>query len=270
MEFTALVEYSHRLSASLLGVLVLAMAALAWRTRRDDRLATVPSTIALALVVVAALLGAITVLTELEWWIVLVHLGIAELLVACLVVASLAGWRSRVRADDAPGGAREYDGPASTTVAMLVGTFGLILLGSYMVGLGYGSACATWPLCRGELFPIGESYAIHMLHRYVAGAVGVLIAWTALAAWSRRRLRQDVAWASIAVACAFAIQMIAGAALVWSGFALPLRALHLGLATLLWTMVVLQAALVFLRGVRGLEGIERGSDRASRLEGAAS
>ena len=87
LDAAALIEYSHRVSASVLGLLVLALAALAWTTYRKDRWISVPAIAAVGLVFVAAGLGALTVWTELDWWLRLLHLAIAESLVACLALA---------------------------------------------------------------------------------------------------------------------------------------------------------------------------------------
>ena len=241
MELETLIEYSHRLSAALLGVLVLATFALGWRAYTRWRPATVSSALALVLVVVAAILGGITVLTELAWWGIVVHLAIAEALVACLVVASAEGWIIGKGTDRGNHGSREPGGFRLLAAGALAGTFALILAGSYMVGRGYGSSCATWPLCREALLPEGEAYMVHMLHRYVAAAAGVVVAAMAGWAWSRRDSRPDLVWPSLVVAGLFVLQTLMGAVTVWTGFAPALRSLHLMVATVTWASLVLVA-----------------------------
>ncbi|MXW28464.1 MAG: hypothetical protein F4Z80_06290, partial [Chloroflexi bacterium] len=61
-------EFSHRLSASALGVLVLIASVLAWRQVPRFQLSLIATGAALVLVVAAALLGGLTVLTELALW----------------------------------------------------------------------------------------------------------------------------------------------------------------------------------------------------------
>ena len=240
-----LIEYSHRLSAALLGALVLLTVVLAWRNYRLRTPAALFSALALLLVLVAAVVGGVTVRMDLAWWVVVVHLAIAELVVGCLVVASAAGWgvlgmRRRNIADYPTG-----DGFRILVVAAVLGTLGLILLGSYMVGLGYGSACATWPLCRGDLLPDGVASTVHMLHRYVAAVVAVLVATITVSAWRLRDRRPDLAWASVAAAALFALQSIAGAATVWTGFAQALKATHLAVGTVTLASLVLVAYRLF-------------------------
>jgi len=269
LEFDTLIEYSHRLSAVVLGVLVLATTVMAWRAYRADRRVTVVSTLALALVVVAAALGWATVGSELAWGPRLLHLGVAELLVACMVVVSVTGWGGR---DSTAADGLSFRGPDWFKVLVastIVGAFALILLGSYMVGQGYGSSCATWPLCRGSVLPQGDAYMIHMAHRIAAALVGVLIAAMTVSAWSRRAWRPELLWASLIALGLFVVQSLVGAVTVWAGFSTALRALHLSMATLLWVSLVFTAALTFVRRRFELRGAEGSRERVPELERVA-
>ena len=262
LEAAALIEYSHRLSAVLLGVLVLASAGVAWRAYRHYPQVIASAGAAVALTLLAALLGAASVLTELTSWVVLLHLGVAELVVACVVVAWVGAWT--VTRNREPGGVtRDEPNGSSLLISLtLVATFGLILSGSYMVGQGYGSACGTWPLCRGSVLPSGDPYLIHMSHRLVALLVGVLVIWLAASAWSRRSKRPDLAWASGAVAGLYLAQVLIGAATVWTGFSVQLKSLHLSVATLLWASLVALGAMSWTTGRLGLGRHGRGPSPA--------
>ena len=70
-----LIEYSHRLSGSALGLLVIAVVVLAWTFYRSRPWVLAPSIFGLVMVVIAGILGGITVLTDLAWWVRLLHLG---------------------------------------------------------------------------------------------------------------------------------------------------------------------------------------------------
>ena len=267
LEVHTLIEYSHRLSATLLGLLVVAGAAVAWRTRRGNPLALAAMGVALVLVMVAAALGGVTVVTELAWWVVLLHLALAETVVACLAVASVAGWRAAPLERSGAAGIAESGRYQMLLVITLMGTFGLMLSGSYMVGLGYGSSCATWPLCNGSVLPQGEAYMVHMTHRYAAGAVGALTAMVALSAW-RRRPSSPVGWAATALLGLFLVQAALGAATVWTGFAAGLKSIHLVVATLVWVALVYLAALSFpVRGIE-LRRLSKGPEPLAGLEGS--
>ena len=240
-----LIEYSHRLSASLLTVLVVATAALSWRYYRNRPWVMLPSALALGLVVLAAVLGAATVLTELSSWFVMLHLGIAEMLIGALIVAAIAGWSAA-----APLPGTDADAQPRTMFKWvmpytIVGVLTLILWGSYMVGYGAGSACSTWPLCRGSLFPDGTASAIHMGHRLFVGVVGLFVAGTSFSAWSRRRAHSAAAWTGALLLAVYGLQVLLGAATVWTGFPAEMKALHLSLATLVWIILVVVATMVY-------------------------
>ena len=241
-----MIEYSHRLSASVLSLFVLGTAVLAWLQFRENRVVIFSSIAALVLVVVAAILGGITVLTELEWWVVLFHLAIAEILLASLIVAAIGGW-SGSRLESQSTEARPGPTTRNLAIAAIVGTFILILSGSYMVGYGAGTSCATWPLCRGSFWPSdAAAYLIHMGHRYIAALVGLVVL---AAAWHVIRNLEDnppARMAAVAVILAFAIQIVIGAAVIWTKFGADFKAVHLSVATLVWAALVTMVGLIYL------------------------
>ena len=252
-ERAPLVEFSHRVVASVVGLLTLAVAVLAVRRHKADPWIKLPSLAGAFLVLVAALLGAVVVWTELAWWVRLVHLGIAEGVVACMVVVTLVTWRSEGGAADDGGGS---DGWTDALIlASLAGTFLVILWGSYMVGYGAGSSCGTWPLCRGSLLPEGAAYAIHMVHRFMSAAAGVVLLASALMVLRRGVRVPALSLAAWLVLAALAGQVLLGAWTVWAGFTIEMRAVHLAGATLLWAAVVGLATLYGMpRKLHGLEG----------------
>lgn len=239
-----LIEYSHRLSGSVLGLLVIATTAIVWMRFRANRLVWYMSVSALVLVIVAGIFGGITVLTELAWQYRLLHLAIAEMLIACLIVAAIAGWNpysSTLTATNS----EQADSLKPLIIASVVGAFVLILSGSYMVGEGYGTSCATWPLCRGSILPEGWAYIVHMGHRYIAAVVGIVILWTAWRAWTSASAESPVRLAAASLAAAFALQIVVGAFVVWGGFTADLKATHLSLATLVWVGLITLSALIY-------------------------
>ena len=66
--------------------------------------------------------------------------------------------------------------------ALVVLTFGLIVLGALVRAHGAGLACPDWPLCFGELLPpMDFKVAFEWTHRLVAGCVALLFAGLAVA-----------------------------------------------------------------------------------------
>ena len=244
-DFATLLEYSHRLSASLLGVLVLGTTIIVLSRYRHIRWGKNSILTALALVFVAAILGGATVLTELAWWLRLIHLGVAEVAVGALVIAVVVSWRVGVAKQD-DSDTRVEAGTSKLIIAALVGVFLLILSGSYIVGAGYGSSCGTWPLCNGSLFPEGRAYIEHMGHRYFAAIIGLLVLAVAYKAWQARFRLPSMGWSGALLFLAFAAQILVGAFTVWLGFTPEIKAIHLSMATLVWIALVFVAGLAYL------------------------
>lgn len=265
-EIDTLIEYTHRLSASALSLLMLATAGMSWVFYRSKPWIMISSGSGLALVAVAAALGGATVLTELAWWVRLLHLAIAESVVAAMVIVNVVGWRWPGQSPAQESNARETDWFNRLILATIAGVFLLILSGSYMVGYGAGSSCATWPLCNGSLFPEGAPYAIHMGHRLLSALVGILIIATAVAANLRGGQRPGLRWAGLILAAVFVIQIMVGAGTVWSGFASQMKAMHLSFATLVWVALMFLATLVYSRQRLQFRSVEPSPGRASELE----
>src|SRR6266568_9140659 len=174
--------YKRLVYLTLLSGLTLAALALWTLLRcRSDRRALAFVGAAVVLYWLQAILGAITVLLELPDTWVTVHLANAELLLAVLTVYAVV-----IRWPAAGAGLAKPSAFTWLTVSAAAGTFVLMLSGAYVRGDGATAACSTWPLCDDGI-PVSGAAAIHMAHRYIAAAVGVVVAGAVAGAWSRRR-----------------------------------------------------------------------------------
>jgi len=233
----AIIEYSHRTTASLTSTLVVVTAVAAWIAWRQRRDIVVPATVALGLLVVQVALGAITVRLELPPMIVLAHLATAMALLGAVCVTAVAAIvpRSAGRADRAS--VRLSRGTAA-------GTYILILSGSLVVGSGASGSCNAWPLCGGGFsFAFDGLPAIQLLHRGVAALIGVLIVVSLLTLLARYHGHRAVRATVALTLAALAFQVAVGAALVALHLPAALRGLHLALASAVWAGTVVLAVL---------------------------
>lgn len=227
-------EHSHRTVASVVGLLVLALAVWALARYRRRPLVLWPSLGALVLVTVQAGLGALVVLQRLRAELVTAHLGLGMLVVACLVTVTVAasepaalarraaaahradstpasastGRRAATahRADSTPAGAsaaRRAGGRdrrlarAATAVAALA--FVQILVGGHVTGIGAGLAYTDFPLTGGAVVPAvaSEQEAFHVAHRLLAYALAAATVYLcARAVRYRREAVADGVWSS--------------------------------------------------------------------------
>ena len=241
-----LIEYSHRLVASVVGVLVLATAVIVWRSYRWQPWLLVPATLGIILLVIQVLLGGVTVMNELSPGLVVAHLAVAEALMASMLVVCLVSFRGApsTGAGEAAG-AKADPFPILALSAVLAG-YALLLTGSYVASSGAVASCGqSWPLCQGQLIPDGLYPSMHMLHRVVALPVGALIVTVLFLAWRRRGRGGPLGWTATVVGALFLGQIIVGASVLWAGFPLAVRLLHLVLATLVWTGLAAMAFLAY-------------------------
>ena len=237
LDVHAIIEYSHRTTASLTSTLVVLTAVVAWVAWRRRRDIVIPATVALVLLVVQVVLGAITVRLELPPMIVLAHLATAMALLAAVCVTAVAVIVPRPAVPAGRGSVRLARAAAG-------GTYLLILSGSLVVGSGASGSCNAWPLCGGGFSLAFDGYpAIQLLHRGLAAAVGLLIVFSLLALLNRYREERAVRATVALTLAALAFQVAVGAAVVTLHLPAALRGLHLALASAVWAGTVILAVL---------------------------
>jgi protoheme IX farnesyltransferase len=208
------IEYSHRLTASIVSTLTiaLALAIILWARQRRY---IIPTAIAIVLLIVQIVLGGITVLYELPQTIVTAHLGTALAFFAMMIVlAGLLGKNQPVTGTYRS--AKKFAGVALTGTIL---TYGLLLSGSNVRGTGSTLVCPGWPLCGRANIPdsVVPYVVINLFHRGVATIVGLFLIGVILYAWRRRREAPRQARLAILAGVLFVIQAGVGAALVLVG-----------------------------------------------------
>lgn len=237
------IEFSHRVMASVVVVLIALLVVTAWRHYRHDRRILGTSIAALGLVLAQALLGAIVVWFELEADLVTAHLAAAMTLVAVLVyltllVSSLEGTRFVASRSIARKG---------RVIAFFV--FMLLLVGSYVTGRSAGYVFDDWPLMNGQLIPelTSDAESLHFIHRVMAFCIGVFVALFCLRVIRRQHeLATQARLARVALVL-YGVQVLLGAGNVF--FPPPSRmnealvTLHLLTAASIWGSLVALAAI---------------------------
>src|SRR5256714_3329053 len=258
LDLHAIIEYSHRTTASLTSVLVVLTAAVAWLAWRKRRDIVIPATIALGLLIVQVVLGAITVRLELPPMIVLAHLATAMALLGALCVTAVAALTP------APAGTVDRSSIRWTFLAA-GGTYLLIISGSLVVGSGASGSCDAWPLCGGGFsFGFDGLPAIQLLHRGLAAVIGLLIVFSLVSVLARHRRQPPVRPPVPLHLSALAFQVAVGAAVVTLHLPAVLRGLHLALASAVWAGTVVLAVLAGRLPVAGVRSDERGAARPIR------
>ena len=216
-DIPTVIEWSHRLVASVLSVLVVALAAYGWRLRAAG--GEVPGVraayVGVVLLVIQVLLGAVTVKTGLTPVLVILHLGTAMLLLASLIAAARAPWTLT------PG-----------TRHLLSLAFITVLFGALTANLGAMASCGGFPLCNGQLIPTAGPLAwTQWIHRLLAYSLAGYLIW-----WVVRAPRR--AWWLLGIV---ALQIAIAATMIALGFPSGLQAAHAGVGAAVWAAMVIAA-----------------------------
>jgi len=255
----ALKEMIHRYAASALGLLILAIAGVAWLNRRDPAQPMRLPGFLVALVVFQGLLGMWTVTLLVKPAVVTAHL------VGGLATMALCWWLAlRVDRTTRPPGERGLRRLAAAGLVVLVLQ---IMLGGW-VSTNYSAlACPDFPTCQKSFWPemdfkdafvlwrgLGIDYeggvldhparvAIHFVHRIGAVVTALVLgflAWRAVRTGQSRAVRV----AGAALAALLVVQWTLGPVMVLKALPLELATAHNGVAALL--VLAMVALLRFL------------------------
>jgi heme A synthase len=248
LDLNTIIEYSHRTAASIVALMMITLAVLAWRRHRGNRALLIAAVAAAGLVVAQGLLGALTVEHDLDEGLVAAHLGLAMALFALTIFI----WRaSKVENHGHPPaeGGRGFRPLAVISSGL---AFCTIVAGGYMAGtqnygranyqLGDGAhhACGKeFPTCNGGFLPFGNTRLvdIHLTHRVFVYLTTIFVLSLVVLALRRRPSDGVLRNARIAGAILVA-QVLVGALNVWLDEYEGLIVLHLALGTLLWGTLV--------------------------------
>ena len=241
MDFDTLIEYGHRLAALAVSLLVVALATVAWWPRRAAvrRPLRVLSLLAVLLLVVQVLLGAVTVWLELPPTTVVLHFGTALALLVVLAVGACIGLAGAERP------AVRRDRATRTLKTLAAFAFGVALLGAMVANLDAGPACLGFPACNGSWMPRGGGLVhVHWTHRLAAYLLFLLL--LSLPVLVRRWRPGDGAaltWSSLGLLVGLG-QVGVGAAMALTLYPGTLKTIHLAVGAALVAVIVVAAWLV--------------------------
>jgi heme A synthase len=273
LQGSTLIEFSHRVLATVVTILIAALIWTALRHLRDRRWLVRGSIAAGVLVLAQAALGGATVDNNLAEGLVAAHLGMAMLLLGTLLTIR----RIATEPDAAPAPAESSRALRALAVVATLLVLGTIVAGGWIAGtekqgaegagLGQGAhtACGDqFPNCAGDgVLPFGKSRLIdiQLTHRaFMYLAVLALVAFVAVA-WRRGYRSRGLAL----ILALLGLQVLLGALNVWLGEHPVLIVAHLTTGTLLWMTTVYTAL-----GLFAVPGLDPAAERTARREEAAA
>src|SRR6266852_3845566 len=132
----------------------------------------------------------------------------------------------------------------------VLSTYVLIVIGGYVVFSGSGLACGSsgpdsWPLCNGQVIPtLSGPVLVEWTHRLFTLVVGLFVFGTLIIAWTRYREEKRVLQFSTASFLVLVGQILLGMVTVKSDLDPLVSTAHLGVASALFAIVILNAITV--------------------------
>ena len=175
-EYHMAIEWLHRWTAAVVGVLVIATLISTWRHHRHRTVVVRLAAAALVVVTIQAWIGRSGVKADLDVDLVTLHLAVSMVVLALLTMVAVA---LSPRGDDD----QVTDANHTWTTRLGVaagGSYALLLLGAYV----HNRYFSGWPLVSNTLVPdLSDRYTVvHWLHRVVAGAGFFYLCWLMAAA----------------------------------------------------------------------------------------
>lgn len=238
LSFATSIEFGHRIIAAIVAALVVAVAVTAWKWGAGGdplwtRLKRV-GVVAVVLVVVQILLGAVTVWLELPPASVILHLGTAMLLMGLLIAAALS-------ASSGPAGRsmKVSDGASGAVMWTAVYGFVVVLAGGLVANLDAGHACQGFPACNGSWMPAENPLMhVHWGHRLLAYVLFVWVLFLPRFVNGRRRGDRGARRAAITATVLVVLQVLIAAGMVSMSLPAWMRATHVALGAAIFGSLV--------------------------------
>ena len=214
-------EWSHRLGAIIVTVIIALTFIMAWRCRFEFPSALRAAWVGVGLIVAQIVAGWLTIKFQNNPPSVALHLVVGFLtFITLLIIAVIA------RGGPAPARRSQTREFARLALVCTVIAFVAVFAAGYMSAANDGIACMGFPLCNGFIGATTPDQQIHMAHRYAAYATiaAVLIAFAV--AMSTQRARKDITTVSWLALGLVILQGALGALTVVTRLDPVLRVLH--------------------------------------------
>ena len=238
-----LIEYSHRVTSSVDGLLVVALTAGTWFLYRRDFRAKLFGFMSLFFVILQGALGALTVVYEgtyIKLWLLSVHFGLSLIALASVVLLTVRLYQLHGQTQ------QRYAEPPLDKKGLQYALWGLAALtyivvytGALVDHAGAVAACGQQVVgCGTTYFPNLTSLAgIQVLHRYAASSLWLFVLIVLIVVVRNYNGRHDLVrgawWAFILIT----LQAISGMIIVLTGGQLLSALLHITIISLFFSVL---------------------------------
>ncbi|WP_379130435.1 heme A synthase [Paenibacillus sp. sgz500958] len=215
----SLIEYTHRLSSGLAGMLSLASMVAFWRYARQRRDLLIYAFLTLLFVIVQGGMGALAVVKAQSAPVMALHMGFSLIAFASSVMLAL-GTRRQAEAGESVY-RQSAEGPPvrrwfrNLTWITAVYSYIVVYIGAFVSHTDSQGGCSGWPLCNGEWVPeLSGGVGIVFMHRVAAALLFVLTAVLGHMAFWKHKEHTELRGLGIAAVVLCLLQVLSGAAVV--------------------------------------------------------
>ncbi len=238
-----LIEYSHRVTSSVDGLLVVALTAGTWFLYRKDFRAKLFGFMSLFFVILQGALGALTVVYEgtyIKLWLLSVHFGLSLIALASVVLLTIRLYQLHAQTQQRPTETRlDGKGLQYALWGLAALTYIVVYTGALVEHAGAVAACGQQIVgCGTTYFPNLTTLAgIQVLHRFAAAALWVLVLAVLIVvvrSYSGRRDLVRGAWWAFSL---ITLQAISGMINVFTGGQLLATLLHITIISFFFSVL---------------------------------
>jgi heme A synthase len=214
-------EWSHRLGAIVVTVIIALTFIMAWRCRTELPTALRAAWVGMGLIVAQIIAGWLTIKFQNNPPSVALHLVVGFLtFITLLIIAVIA------RSGPPPPRRTQTREFARLVLVCTVIAFVAVFAAGYMSAANDGIACLGFPLCNGFTGAITPDQQVHMAHRFAAYATIAAVLIAAGVAMTTQRERKDIIMTSWLAVGLVVLQGILGALTVITRLDPILRVMH--------------------------------------------
>ncbi|MDA8080128.1 MAG: COX15/CtaA family protein [Actinomycetota bacterium] len=231
-----LLEQSHRYLATVVTILICAVAIVVWRAGQKAHFLKRLALAGVGVIVIQIVLGAITVFTNNAPVTVALHLIVGLLFLGIVTITTVRAFAG------SKGSWRPIKSIDRMALWAVTGIFFVLISGSLVVDGGAEGACPSWPVCVGS-HAQGGLIDLQLVHRAMV-LLGTIVAVIFLVRVIRLKTvpnsQYRLAMTSLVL---LAVQIAAGAVVAITKAPDALADVHLALGAALWSVIVATASL---------------------------
>ncbi len=251
MRIDSVIEYLHRLVAALSSPFILAAAIVGWRQSPNVRWVSRPPAIAVVCLFVVAGLGARAVLRGLSPLWAAVDLGLALLVLALMVSASVVAFIRHTH--PVLPDRLFFNGSFAKLTLWTSGAIFVVLVSGVVVDADSIARCLGWPLSLTHWVAVDPRGWLQLSRRLFGGAAGILLIAVVWRAWRTQRVQAAIVRGATMLGIFFLAEISVGVFMLVRGSNLWMLGLYVALAAALWASSVV---LIVLAGLPSLNSRE--------------